>query len=386
MDDGIGRILDTLDEAGIADDTLVWFLSDNGGTGALLANNRPLRGNKHDVYEGGVRVPSCLRSPARLPGGRRLGAPIAAIDVMPTLIQAAGLVQQGGKPLDGLELLEVLLGERPAPERELFFYFGQDGPQRERLALLAPPWKLVLLGPDVRSGAVDSRHSRLLFDVLADPSENHDLAAEHPEVVQALTRRLVDFRRQQPAQGVVPYEQAAPASCPPRTGASARPGERGCGNPRPHSGDQGCGPRRRAFKGRSRAAPASRPGSGLPSLEDPMRPDPIPAVPTTIAAVLDWLERRVDGVSVTDDPWGVQVTREMICTLRQGGRRGAARAGLEPPRAGRRGRSGPGHVLDGRSRAGLPVQAAGASGGEPRRPPGRRTRGRRPGGETHPDW
>ena len=215
MDAGIGRILDALEQAGIADDTLVWFLSDNGGTGALLANNQPLRGNKHDVYEGGVRVPSCIRWPARLVGGRRIETPVAAIDVLPTLLQAAGLAQHGGKPLDGTGLLDVLGGSAPPPQRELYFFFGQAGPERERLAVSAPPWKLVLLGPDVRSGPVDSRHSRQLFDLRADPGEVHDLAVEHPAVVEELTRKLVAYRRLQPAQGVPPHEQGREGFVPP---------------------------------------------------------------------------------------------------------------------------------------------------------------------------
>jgi hypothetical protein len=118
-----------------------------------------------------------------------------------------------------------------------------------------------------------------------------------------------------------------------------------------------------------------------------MRPDPIPAIHSeTIAAVLDWLERRVDGVSVTDDPWGVQVTREMICTLRQGAAEGRLELAWSP------------HGLD--DEVG-PVLAMFSTGGAVlaylSRPPARRSGNRgglpgdepvqgAPGGETHPDW
>ena len=101
MDDGIGRILAAIDRAGIKQNTLVWFFSDNGGIRGVAENNLPLRGNKLDVFEGGVRVPACVRWPAGLQGGRKVTAPLANIDVLPTLMRVAGIKEHGGRPLDG---------------------------------------------------------------------------------------------------------------------------------------------------------------------------------------------------------------------------------------------------------------------------------------------
>jgi len=89
LDDSVGAILKALEEHEVADNTLVWFFSDNGGTG--VGDNRPLRGAKGSVFEGGIRVTAALRWPARVPAGRRVTAPLAYIDVLPTLMQIVGL-------------------------------------------------------------------------------------------------------------------------------------------------------------------------------------------------------------------------------------------------------------------------------------------------------
>ena len=108
MDQGIGRILDALDRNGVADNTLVWFFSDNGGVGA--GDNGPLRDQKASVFEGGIRVAAAMRWPGQVPAGSTVNAPLAYIDVLPTLMGVAGLDDHGGKPLDGLDARGVLTG------------------------------------------------------------------------------------------------------------------------------------------------------------------------------------------------------------------------------------------------------------------------------------
>src|SRR5690606_14443620 len=83
MDQGIGRILKTIDESGEANNTQVWFLSDNGGVREFKKNNQPLRGAKLTTFEGGLRVPACVRWPAQWEGGRKLKDRLGYIDVMP---------------------------------------------------------------------------------------------------------------------------------------------------------------------------------------------------------------------------------------------------------------------------------------------------------------
>ena len=204
LDDGIGRILKTIDEQGIRENTLVWFFSDNGGIGKIPDNNLPLRGNKLDVFEGGIRVPASIRWPAQLKGNRKIAAPLACLDVLPTLMHYAGVTDHGGKPLDGIDVSKVLSGEQIDLKRDLFFYHGQAGPETEEIALTTPEWKLIIHGHDIRQEGADGRET-FLFRIANDPLEKTNVARAHPQVVRQLRERLVAFRKLQPANPVPVY-------------------------------------------------------------------------------------------------------------------------------------------------------------------------------------
>ncbi len=167
MDREIGRVLAALDRRGFADNTLVWFMSDNGGT--ANGDNRPLRGGKDTMYEGGIRVPALIRWPARLRGGRKLDLLSGYVDVLPTLAAAAGNTE-ALPPLDGIDLLPILAGERPAPERALY---------PDRFAVVTQRWKLV---------------KDELYDLANDPGEQTDVARQHPETLAKLREQLAGFR------------------------------------------------------------------------------------------------------------------------------------------------------------------------------------------------
>jgi len=184
LDTAVGEILEALDAADMADDTLVFFASDNGGHIALGASNLPLRGEKSTVFEGGIRVPAALRWPSGLPGGRQVKQTLSAMDVFPTLVAAAGIASEGGLPLDGANRWEQILGAPPIPAAETFF--AVDGVQGVQQALRRERWKLVRNLGFSRNQAPQL----LLFDVESDPNESTDRAEEHPEVVAALLARL----------------------------------------------------------------------------------------------------------------------------------------------------------------------------------------------------
>lgn len=206
MDDGIGRILKSIEEAGVRENTIVWFFSDNGGIKAVPENNVPLRGNKLSVFEGGVRVPSCVRWPARLKAGRKVAAPLSCMDILPTVLAAAGTEEVPGKPLDGVNVLPVLNGKQPELKRDLFFYHGQSGEQSELIALTTPEWKLIILGPNIAASDFQSKkHQRLLFRIGEDPLEKTDLASKNVEVVKQLAARMIEFRKLQPKNAVATY-------------------------------------------------------------------------------------------------------------------------------------------------------------------------------------
>jgi arylsulfatase B len=213
MDDGIGRILAALDEARIAEDTLVWFLSDNGGVTADPLSNRPLRGGKYDLFEGGIRVPACLRWPRGLAPGTRVEDPTAVQDVMPTLMQVAGIADHGGRPLDGLGLLDLLRGSAPAQRRELYFHSERAETGDEELALLAWPWKLVLRCQDADLAPVDCVPA--LFDLSLDPLEAHDVSGGQAELVRQLAPRLRAFRELGPPRAIASHDEGRDTFLPP---------------------------------------------------------------------------------------------------------------------------------------------------------------------------
>jgi len=207
LDDGVGRILSAIDQAGIARDTMVWFVSDNGG-GPLASSNGPLRGRKASVFEGGIRVPAVVRWPAAIAAGSKTDAPLAYIDVLPTLMRIAGVQDHGGKPLDGLDVSDVLTGKHPTLARDIFSYCGQAGEDRERISLTTPEWKLIVTGPNIADeNAPQSQRRAMLFRFPEDLLETHDVAADHPQIVQELYAKAKQFRALQPADGVPPYSQ-----------------------------------------------------------------------------------------------------------------------------------------------------------------------------------
>jgi arylsulfatase A-like enzyme len=190
MDHGIGQILQAIRETGAEEDTLVLFMSDNGAQeswhsreeyqGAywelphdVLGDNRPLRGWKGDLHEGGIRVPAILRYPRRL-GRGTVDQPISFVDWMPTF---CGLVGAAGQDdWDGLDLWEVIAGSKPVREREMYWKTPEE------MAVRQGPWKLIV---SRRSEAAPQ-----LFQLQKDPYEKVDLFAEEGEKAEALERRL----------------------------------------------------------------------------------------------------------------------------------------------------------------------------------------------------
>lgn len=170
MDDAIGRILGKLREHNIEDDTLVFFVADNGGpTLQTTSSNLPLRGYKGQVYEGGIHVPFLVQWKRRLPKGVVYDKPVIAIDIHPTAVAAAG-----GTPatnLDGVNLLPFLTGQnKAAPHDALYWRFGPQWAVRKG------DWKLLGAG----QGTAE------LYNLAEDLSEKNNLAASQPAKAKEL--------------------------------------------------------------------------------------------------------------------------------------------------------------------------------------------------------
>lgn len=172
LDRAVGAIMAAVEATGKGDNTLVFFLNDNGGATNNASDNGVWRGMKGSKFEGGVRVPFVVRWPAGL-GPGRCAAPVSSLDILPTAVSAAGGAPGSG--LDGIDLLPVLRGEvEPDMSRRMFWRRGVAAAVREW------PWKLVR----VESLGVQ------LFALDRDPRERRDIAAEHPEIVGRLSAAL----------------------------------------------------------------------------------------------------------------------------------------------------------------------------------------------------
>ena len=191
VDDSVGRILSTLDEQGLAEDTVVVFTSDNGGLSTRgrigPTSNLPLRAGKGWLYEGGIRVPTIVRVPRLTPPGSVCEEPVVSTDFLPTLLELAG-VAPPDVPLDGVSLAPLLGGAGSLPPRPLHWHYPHYHGSRWRpgAAIRHGRFKLIEF---YETGTAE------LYDLLADPGERHDLAAARPELRDDLRRRLADWQR-----------------------------------------------------------------------------------------------------------------------------------------------------------------------------------------------
>jgi arylsulfatase A-like enzyme len=188
IDEGVGEIRRTLEAAGIADNTLILFFSDNGPSGDFPSGSEDLRGRKGSVYEGGHKVPCLAWWPGTIAAGSEDSTPSISLDVMPTLLGLAGVKPSESRPLDGLDLGPVLLGTRELGERPLFWAsMGNNGARGE--AMREGPWKLVVTHPKAKPGTFSNEKVEL-YRLDRDLSEQQDLAAERPEKAAELLAQL----------------------------------------------------------------------------------------------------------------------------------------------------------------------------------------------------
>jgi len=182
LDRSVGYVLDALDAAGIADDTLVFFVNDNGGATNNASQNGPLRGKKGTVWEGGIRVPFFVRWPNGLPSGLVYDRPVIALDILPTSLAAAGATRQGQQPVDGVDLLPFLRGTREGAPHDLLLWRHGDS----KWAVRSGDWKLVKQGDTAEQ----------LYHLASDISEENDLAGSEPERVRQLRSQFETWQEQ----------------------------------------------------------------------------------------------------------------------------------------------------------------------------------------------
>ncbi|MCF7817301.1 MAG: sulfatase-like hydrolase/transferase [Kiritimatiellales bacterium] len=186
LDDTIGKILQALRDKGLEDNTLVYFLSDNGGpTVVTSANNGPLRGEKGDLLEGGARVPFAMQWKGTIPGGQTIDTAVSSLDLLPTSLAAAGADIPG--KLDGENILPLVKDGRRLVPRMLCWRFPYP-PPTPVWAVRSGDWKLVheaIRIPKERGFSWGGARTGL-YRLSDDIHEDNDLSAQYPEVLQKL--------------------------------------------------------------------------------------------------------------------------------------------------------------------------------------------------------
>lgn len=174
LDDNVGRVLDKLRELKLEENTLIFFVADNGGpTPNTTSRNDPLRGTKGQVYEGGIRVPFLVQWKGQLPAGKVYEQPVIALDIFPTAVAAAGGNIAPEWKLDGVNLLPYLKGEKMGvPHAALFWRFG------EQYAVRQGDWKLLKTPRGTKPE---------LYNLAEDIGEKSDLAEKYPDQVKQLS-------------------------------------------------------------------------------------------------------------------------------------------------------------------------------------------------------
>jgi len=172
LDDSVGRIVNKLRDSGLEKETMLYFLSDNGGpTRELTSSNLPLRGGKSQMYEGGLRVPFMLQWPGTIPAGTIYDRPVITTDIFPTTLAAAGMALPKGSQLDGINILPYIMGKAAGDPHDVLYW--RQGPKG---ALRKEDYKLVKM----------AANNWQLFDLSSDLSEENNLSQQKPELTKSL--------------------------------------------------------------------------------------------------------------------------------------------------------------------------------------------------------
>lgn len=194
MDRGIGEVLRRLDAMGAADNTLVFFMSDNGGD--PNGRNAPYRGAKSRLWEGGIRVPCCIRWPSALPAGLTVSQVALTMDILPTVLAATGVAPPRGRRLDGIDLLPYLKAGRPPVSRTVFWRYKRLAARRK--AVRSGDWKYI-----------DDSGEEMLYNIARDETETQNLIPKEPGIAKDLRARLAAWESEVEAHRLRDFRPAS---------------------------------------------------------------------------------------------------------------------------------------------------------------------------------
>ena len=202
VDDSVGRVMKKLQDPGLADRTVVFFMSDNGGL-AGVTSNAPLRAGKGTLYEGGIREPMIVKWPGVVRSGTTASTPVTSTDFYPTILEMAGLPPKPEQHVDGLSLVPLLKESGPLRRDTLYWHYPHYHRTTPAGALLHGDWKLIEYFEDGRLE---------LYNLRDDIGEQHDLASAMPEKARELQKMLADWRRSVSAQMPARKEPTRPGA------------------------------------------------------------------------------------------------------------------------------------------------------------------------------
>ncbi len=193
LDSEVGRVVETLRNLDLAGNTYIIFTTDNGPWLTFKHHGGsagPLRDGKMSTFEGGQRVPCIMWAPGRIPAGTECGALASTIDLLPTIAAVTGTDLPADRAIDGVDISRLLEGAAKSP-RDEFLYYARNG-QIE--GIREGDWKLLVKSPESKSESDRAAQSEvLLFNLAEDLGERHNLAAEKPELITRLRRRMLEL-------------------------------------------------------------------------------------------------------------------------------------------------------------------------------------------------
>lgn len=187
IDDGVGKLRQTLIDLGIEKETFVLFFSDNGPSADFPSGSPDLRGGKGSVYEGGHKVPAIAWWPGKIKPGTSSDEPLISIDVMPTLLAMAG-ISTAGDQLDGVDFSPVVLDNESIPGRPMFWASLSNNGSRSE-AMRDGDWKLVVNHPRAKPGSFENETVQL-YRLSEDPSEKTDLCNDFPDQTTRMLQQV----------------------------------------------------------------------------------------------------------------------------------------------------------------------------------------------------
>jgi len=183
LDAEIGKVTATLKANGLLENTMIIFISDNGGSTPIYANNFPLKGSKYTLYEGGIRVPLMVSYPSKYMKGELSNNLISSMDILPTICKAVGI--EIPKNINGLDISSLLNGKDKSIQHDILFWDN-----RAQTAVRKGKWKLRTASDKAKSNSdyemVDMEYGDFLYNLENDPGESTNLAKDQPEIMNEL--------------------------------------------------------------------------------------------------------------------------------------------------------------------------------------------------------